>query len=87
MATEPISLTAPAAVQTRAMRKPFRLQQEPFFDDKNRAVWILQSVGWTGYFFLRVLSGIANNFGFSLIIHIALLTATGYSLTLLMACS
>ena len=64
---------------------PLRLQQQPFFDDKNRAFWILQSVGWTGYFFLRVLSGIANNFGLSLVIHIALLTATGYSLTLLMA--
>ena len=20
----------------------------PFFDDKNRAFWILQSIGWTG---------------------------------------
>ena len=64
---------------------PLRLQQQPFFDDKNRAFWILQSVGWSGYFFLRVLSGIANNFGLTLVIHIALLTATGYSLTLLMA--
>jgi sensor histidine kinase YesM len=65
--------------------KPFRLQQQPFFEDKNRAFWILQSVGWAGYFFLRTLSGIANNFGFSLVIHISLLTATGYSITLLMA--
>ena len=64
---------------------PLRLQQQPFFDDKNRAFWILQSVGWAGYFFLRVLSGIANSFGFSLVIHITVLTATGYSLTLLMA--
>jgi sensor histidine kinase YesM len=65
--------------------KPFRLQQQPFFEDKNRAFWILQSAGWAGYFFLRTLSGIANNFGFSLVIHITLLTATGYSITLLMA--
>ena len=62
--------------------KPFRLQQQPFFEDKNRAFWILQSAGWAGYFFLRTLSGIANNFGFSLVIHITLLTATGYSMTL-----
>ncbi len=62
-----------------------RLQEQPFFDDKNRAFWILQSSGWAGYFFLRTLSGIANNFGFSLVIHIALLTGTGYSITLLMA--
>ena len=65
--------------------KSRKLRQQPFFEDKNRAFWILQSAGWAGYFILRSLSAIANNFGFSLIIHIALLTATGYSLTLLMA--
>ena len=25
-----------------------------FFDDKNRAFWMLQSAGWTGYLLLRV---------------------------------
>ena len=57
----------------------------PFFDDKNRAFWILQTAGWTGYFILRTLSGFANSMGPILIVHIAILTATGYSLTLLMA--
>ncbi|HEX5258812.1 MAG TPA: histidine kinase [Sphingomicrobium sp.] len=57
----------------------------PFFDDKNRAFWILQSIGWTGYFFLRTLSGFANSKGWMFIVHTLLLTATGYSLTLLMA--
>jgi sensor histidine kinase YesM len=85
VATEPISLTAPAAVQTGAVRKPFRLQQQPFFEDKNRAFWILQSVGWAGYFTLRTLSGIANNMGWSFLLHTALLTGTGYSITLLMS--
>ncbi len=56
----------------------------PFFDDKNRAFWILQSIGWSGYFFLRTLSGFANNLGWMLLVHTLLLTATGYSLTLLM---
>ena len=32
----------------------------PFFDDKNRAFWILQSIGWSGYFFLRLISGFAT---------------------------
>jgi two-component system LytT family sensor kinase len=63
---------------------PLRLQQQPFFDDKNRAFWILQSVGWAGYFILRTLSGIANAMGWSYVLHTALLTATGYSITLLM---
>jgi signal transduction histidine kinase len=85
VATEPISLTAPAAVQTRAARRPFRLQQQPFFEDKNRAFWILQSVGWAGYFILHTLSGIANNMGWSFLLHTALLTGTGYSITLLMS--
>ena len=29
----------------------------PFFDDKNRAFWVLQSIGWSGDFFLRPISG------------------------------
>jgi len=57
----------------------------PFFDDKNRAFWILQSIGWVGYFFLRSLSGFANSMGWMWLVHTLLLTATGYSLTLLMA--
>jgi signal transduction histidine kinase len=56
----------------------------PFFDDKNRAFWILQSIGWTGYFFLRTISGFAGGLGWMLLVHTLLLTATGYSLTLLL---
>ena len=58
---------------------------KPFFDDKNRAFWILQSIGWSGYFFLRSLSGFANSMGWMWLVHTLLLTATGYSLTLLLA--
>jgi sensor histidine kinase YesM len=57
----------------------------PFFDDKNRAFWMLQSFGWSGYFFLRSLSGFANSMGWMWLVHTLLLTMTGYSLTLLMA--
>ena len=56
----------------------------PFFEDKDRAFWILQTAGWTGYFILRSLSGFANSMGAMYIVHTAILTATGYSLTLLM---
>ena len=66
---------------------PLRLQQQPFFDDKNRAFWILQSVGWAGYLILRSLNGIANAMGWSYVIHTTLLTVTGYSITLLMGAS
>ncbi len=57
----------------------------PFFADKNKAFWVLQSIGWSGYFILRSLSGIANAMGAMFVVHTLLLTATGYSLTLLMA--
>ena len=56
----------------------------PFFEDKNRAFWFLQGLGWAGYFMLRSLSGFANSMGWMWLVHTALLTATGYSLTLLM---
>ncbi len=64
---------------------PLRLSDKPFFEDKNRAFWILQSAGWAGYFLLRTLSNIANERLGSYVIHTALLTAAGYSITLLMA--
>ena len=72
-------------VRPAKRRKPFRLQQQPFFEDKNRAFWILQSAGWAGYFILRTLSGVANNMGWSFVLHVSVLTGTGYSITLLMA--
>jgi two-component system, LytTR family, sensor kinase len=75
----------PALGEANRSWGPLRLQQQPFFEDKNRAFWILQSAGWGGYFILRTLSGIANAMGWSFVIHTALLTATGYSITLLMA--
>jgi len=64
---------------------PLGLGSQPFFDDKNRAFWILQSAGWAGYFMLRSLGGIANAMGMLFIVPTGLTTATGYSLTLLMA--
>lgn len=61
------------------------LRQTPFFEDKNRAFWTLQSAGWAGYFVLRALGGIANGVGWLFVVPTALTTATGYSLTLLMS--
>ncbi len=87
MANSAVQLAASNAVGPELDRgwDPLRLQQQPFFDDKNRAFWILQSAGWAGYFILRTLSGIANAMGWSYVLHTAVLTATGYSITLLMA--
>ena len=96
MATDSATLERRAAPQRRSADKP-KIQSpaeplargmgldRPFFDDKNRAFWILQSIGWSGYFFLRAISGFANSMGWMFLVHTLLLTATGYSLTLLMA--
>ena len=64
---------------------PPLLRSQRFFEDKNRSFWILQTAGWTGYFLLRALGGIANAMGWLFIVPTALTTATGYSLTLLMS--
>jgi len=82
-----IAEPAPPSAPGRRRWSPLRLGRQPFFEDKNRAFWILQSAGWTGYFVLRTLSGIANSMGWFYVVHTALLTATGYSITLLMASS
>jgi two-component system, LytTR family, sensor kinase len=80
-----VSIAEPAARRPRRGWSPLQFRDQPFFDDKNRAFWILQSVGWAGYFMLRILSNIANENVGRYIIHNALLTAAGYSITLLMA--
>ena len=96
MATESAALTdrreptAPRRIDTPRIESPARPILEgvgldaPFFQDKNRAFWLMQSLGWSGYFILRSLSGFANSMGIMWLVHTALLTATGYSLTLLM---
>ena len=79
----PVSLKAKPKGPAKPILKQVGLDA-PFFDDKNRAFWVLQSIGWGGYFILRSLSGLANSMGAMFIVHTLLLTATGYSLTLLM---
>ena len=90
MATDSATLTQQPAVQKPRRRRsdtpkidsPARPilkgvgLDAPFFEDKNRAFWFLQSLGWAGYFFLRSLSGFANSMGPMWIVHTALLTAT-----------
>jgi len=61
------------------------LRHHGFFHDKNRAFWILQGGGWIAYLLLRALSGLANSMGVAFILPAVIVTATGFSLTLLMA--
>ena len=77
MANSVVQLAAPLPRQAQRSWNPFRLHGRPFFEDKNRAFWTLQSIGWGGYFLLRTLSGIANAMGWIFVLHALLLTATG----------
>jgi LytS/YehU family sensor histidine kinase len=57
----------------------------PFFEEKARAFWMLQAAGWSGYFILRTVSGISNNFSFDGEIRVIIETIIGYCLTLLLS--
>ena len=91
MASEPYQASAPVVSTLQRPKGPARPILKgvgldgPFFGDKNRAFWVLQSLGWTGFFFLRTINGLATSMGVMFVVHTLLLTATGYSLTLLMA--
>ncbi len=61
------------------------LRAQGFFADKNRAFWLLQGGGWGAYLLLRTLGGLANRMGLTFILPTIIVTATGFSLTLLMA--
>ncbi len=56
-----------------------------FFHDKNRAFWMLQGGGWLAYLLLRALSGLANSMGLAFVLPAIIVTATGCSITLLLA--
>ena len=61
------------------------LRNQTFFHDKNRAFWLLQGGGWGAYLLLRGLGGLANAMGLTFVLPTLIVTATGFSLTLLMA--
>src|SRR3546814_17104927 len=61
------------------------IHPKPFFADKNRAFWNLQSLGWFGALIMRGSSGLANGQPISFLVPVLISTVPGYSLTLLMA--
>jgi LytS/YehU family sensor histidine kinase len=60
------------------------LRNRPFFEDKNRAFWMLQALGWTFYLALRLASSAGSGMSVSFTIPLLVTTATGYSITLVM---
>ncbi len=60
-------------------------KDRPFFEDKNRAFWRLQTLGWAFYLMLRIASGVGNGMTASFLIPLLVSVATGYSITLVLS--
>ena len=61
------------------------LLSRPFFEDKARAFWMLQAIGWSGYLLLRTVSAISNGLSIQGVIIPIIESIVGYCLTLLLS--
>ncbi len=68
-----------------ASRAPAAPVPEPFFEDKIRAFWTLQTAGWAGWFVLRAISGLSSGQEFIYLAPLLISGITGFSLTTLLA--
>lgn len=57
----------------------------PFFDNKVRAFWNLQLLGWAGWLALRGVSGLANGQSLAFMVPQTVSAITGFSLSLLLS--
>lgn len=78
-AVEPVRRMMP-----QTMRRPGLLSR-PFFEDKSRAFWMLQAIGWSGYLLLRTFSSVSIGITLKGILIPLIETIIGYSLTLLIS--
>ena len=61
------------------------IQPTPFFDNKNRAFWQLNFIGWGGALVLRSASAIAGRQDFDFLIVIMIEMITGFSISLILS--
>ena len=62
-----------------------RISARPFFENKVRAFWTLQAVGWGGYLLLRGVSSLSSGLSLDAIIPVTIEAIVGYCLTLLLS--
>jgi LytS/YehU family sensor histidine kinase len=84
------SLPAPADPPHAETKPPFwrpAIFSRPFFEDKSRAFWRLQAVGWGGYTLLRSVSAlsITNTLSSQAFVTILLQAIVGYCVTVLLS--
>jgi sensor histidine kinase YesM len=88
MATISSLVPAPAdASSTDQKRRSWTpgIFSRPFFEDKSRAFWTLQGVGWGGYLLLRSVSSVSNGAPMSALIPGIIESIVGYCITLLLS--
>ena len=66
-------------------RQHLPLNVRPFFEDKGRAFWTLQAVGWGGYLIVRTAAAISNGPSLEIIIPVLIEAILGYCITLLLS--
>ena len=64
---------------------PRALNVRPFFEDKARAFWTLQAVGWAGYLIVRGASSLSGSPTLEVVIPAIVEAILGYCLTLLLS--
>jgi sensor histidine kinase YesM len=88
MATISSLVPAPADASLTAQKRRFwtpAIFSRPFFEDKSRAFWTLQGVGWGGYLLLRSVSSVSNGAPMTALIPGIIESIVGYCITLLLS--
>jgi sensor histidine kinase YesM len=88
MATISSPVPAPADTSPTDQKRRFwtpAIFSRPFFEDKSRAFWTLQGVGWGGYLLLRSVSSVSNGAPMSALIPGIIESIVGYCITLLLS--
>jgi sensor histidine kinase YesM len=88
MATISSPVPAPADTSLTDQKRRFwtpAIFSRPFFEDKSRAFWTLQGVGWGGYLLLRSVSSVSNGAPMSALVPGIIESIVGYCITLLLS--
>ena len=77
-------MASPPPPARPALPRP-ALNVRPFFENKSRAFWTLQAVGWSGYLILRGASSISTGPSLDVIVPVIVEAILGYCITLLLS--
>ena len=73
-----------APLRTHQPPRP-ALNVRPFFEDKSRAFWTLQAVGWGGYLIVREAASISGGPTIDIVVPVLVEAMLGYCITLLLS--